>query len=857
MITDPSPSFAFKTDTQLNLANQRSHNMAQLNEWEMPELVGYNRLPPRAALFPYQKISQALKADRDSCPWLQLLNGSWSFQLYESPHHVPKEVLSDSYEDSSWRRMTVPSNWTLENTGDEPIYTNIRMPFNEAPPLVTNNNPTGVYRRSINIDEAWLARRTVIHFAGVESMFYLYVNGVKVGMSKDSRTPSEFDLSSYLRLGENSLAVQVIRWCDGSFIEDQDHWWMAGIYRDVYLYSTDHVYIQDIFAQAYLRDDLNTGDLKILTTINCTDERLDLYQFHVELYDDQGQLIRELEETKPCNARPINKTSPDFRIEKLSNNIFDVSFNIKGVRHWNAEEPTLYTLVASLLDNQGNLVEMTSTRVGFRRFEIKNKELLINGKAVLIKGVNRHEHDQFTGKTISRELMIQDIMLLKQFNFNAVRSAHYPNDNLWYDLCDEYGLYVMEEANIESHDFYDTTCRDPRYSFAFLDRCMRMVHPKKNHACIFQWSLGNETGYGPNHDMMAGYLRGLDPGRLVHYEGAVRQEWGQGATDFTPHKGALVTDTYGPMYPTIEDMLDWVEQVDDPRPYIPCEYSHAMGNSNGSLHEYWQAFKSVHGLQGGFIWDWVDQGLVKYDDEGEAYWAYGGDFGEEIHDFDFCINGLVWPDRTPHPAIYEFKKLVQPIAVEAVDLSQAEFLIRNEQYFSDLSAYEATWSLELDGEVKQSALIDLPKLPPGESMNLSLKNELNSLEAENLASLNFSFRLRQAQTWCEASHEVAWEQFELAFRKKNLKRQLIQSNITFEDSKDELQFKVAEMELRVSKKAQKLSAISYKQKELFDQLPQVNTWRAATDNDGIRAWEGQENKAMCQWIAAGLESPSL
>jgi len=397
--------------SNVGISNSSEKPQLQPNEWEMPELFSYNRLQPRAPLYIYDTLRHALSSERSNSPWFKLLNGQWKFSLFDTPTDVKHNHCSPQLDDSSWRDINVPANWTLEDTGDTPIYTNIRMPFSQAPPLVPQKNPSGLYRRSIFMCPSWLERRTVIHFAGVESMFYLYINGVRVGMSKDSRTPAEFDISQYLHEGENTLAVQVIRWSDGSFIEDQDHWWMAGIYLDVYLYSTDQVYIQDIFAQAVLDENLQSGHLKVLTTLACTDQRLDIYQLQLEVYDSNGVLVAALEEPELCNATAICKTSAEFRKSKLYNNIFDVSLSIPDVEHWNAESPTLYTVVASLRDQSAQLIEMTSTRVGFRRFEIKNKELLINGKAVLIKGVNRHEHDQHTGKTLTRELMIKDINL--------------------------------------------------------------------------------------------------------------------------------------------------------------------------------------------------------------------------------------------------------------------------------------------------------------------------------------------------------------------------------------------------------------------------------------------------------------
>lgn len=820
-------------------------------EWEMPELPGYNRVSPRATLYPFERVEDALTLERAKTPWFSLLNGEWKFSLVDRPESVGKEVLEPDYDDSAWRMITVPANWTLQGTGDKPMYTNAMMPFDHPHPFVPEENPTGVYRTTFSIDDGWKKRRTVIHFAGVESMYYVYVNGEQVGMSKGSRTPAEFDLSEYLVEGENALAVKVIRWSDGSFIEDQDHWWMAGIYRDVYLYSTDDVFIQDLFARGDLDETCTDGQLNIQATIGCVDERLDEYTFEVELYDRDGVKVISLEEPQNCNAIPTGRNVGNYAKEDHSNNIFDLSMDVPSPAKWTAETPNLYTVIAVLRDNNGKVIETTSTRIGFRRIEIKNKELLINGKAVLIKGVNRHDHDGKTGKTVSRETMIKDIKLLKQFNFNAVRTAHYPNDSMWYDLCDEYGIYVMDEANVEAHAFYNSVCRDPRYANAFLDRVMRMVHRDKNHACIYQWSLGNESGYGPNHDIAAGFVRGYDKSRLLHFEGACLEVWHQTLPVYEPGWGAAVNDTFSPMYPRVEHMVRWAKEVDDPRPYIPCEYSHAMGNSNGSLKEYWHAFKTVHGLQGGYIWDWVDQGLTKTDEHGVEYWAYGGDFGEKIHDFDFCINGLVWPDRTPHPALYEFKKLVQPVEVTAVNLATGRIRIHNEHCFADLTPYRAQWELLVDGRVVQAGMVGELTAAAGETQEFGLDIHAPQMRKGQECHLNVRITLKEETPWCDAGHEVAWEQFEMPFAgAEEVQRETFE--VTLEQNESQAIIRAGELELVIDTIAASIDGLNFDGKPLLETQPQLHTWRAGTDNDAIRGWTGQDHKPFYQWKAAGL-----
>jgi beta-galactosidase len=823
----------------------------------MPELTGYNKLSARATLYPYQDRETAITHSREDSQWFSLLNGEWDFSLFPTP-----EAAIQSFENKGtikWRGIPVPSNWTLEDTGDEPIYTNIQMPFLDAHPLVPNENPTGIYKRTINLDRSWLARRTVIHLAGVESMFYLYVNGQQVGMSKDSRTPAEFDLTDIVTEGENEIAVIVIRWTDGSFVEDQDHWWMAGIYRDVFLYSTDTIFIQDLFVRGDLDDEYSDGEVFIRGTIGSVVNEVKECSFELELLDEDGYLVAKMEDPRRCFSIPMKK-DVQAGMKSIDNHIFEDGFSVSAPDKWTAETPNLYTVLATLKDSEGNILEVTSTRIGFRRVELKDREMLINGKPVLMKGVNRHDHDQYTGKTVSREVMIQDIKLLKQFNFNAVRTAHYPNDVLWYELCDEYGLYLIDEANIESHDFYDTVCRDPLYANSFLDRVMRMVHRDKNHASIIQWSLGNESGHGPNHDIAAGFVRGYDSSRLLHYEGAVRDVFGQGAPIFKSGWGERVTDTFCPMYPSVEDMVRWVTEVDDHRPYIPCEYSHAMGNSNGSLKEYWDAFKKYKGLQGGFIWDWVDQGLTKTDEKGREYWAYGGDFGEDIHDFDFCINGMVWPDRTPHPSMYEFKKLVQPISIEILEEDQGKIRITNEQYFTDLSSYAGRWEYLIDGIVEDKGEFQLDKTDVGESNEYKIPIEPLKLHKGQKAHLLIEIYITDDRPWCESGHEIAWEQFEL---KTEFIDPPIENNEFQVFNKESYGIvSVSDIDLDYDHEQANITGVRFEGSPIIKEWAKIHTWRASTDNDAIRGWTGQDWKPFGQWKKAGLcdlklESSSL
>lgn len=815
--------------------------------WIHPENPGANRLPPRAPLIPFPDINRALTHNRTDTPWYRSLCGVWEFSLFVSPN-VAEQALN--HGTVTWSTIPVPANWTLENTGDWPIYTNIKMPFDNPPPLTPKKNPTGLYRTTFHLGKKWADRRTVIHFGGVDGSFILSCNGSDVGYHKDSRLPAEFDLTPFVKKGGNELLVKVIRWSDASHIENQDHWWMAGIHREVYLYSTASEYIQDIFAKPLLDENCLDAELAVDVHIGAGEVSKKLIT-SVRLFDPAGNPVPLKNATQRHQSNPICLTASQPG-DHDSNLRFQ--FPVSAPKQWTPENPALYSLVVTLEDCQSRLLEASACRIGFRRLEIKNRELLLNRQPILIRGVNRHDHDSIAGKVVSRETMLKDIRLLKQFNFNAVRCAHYPNDPHWYDLCDEYGILVMDEANIESHDYYDQLCRDPRYTAAFVDRVQRMVLRDKNHPCIFAWSLGNESGYGPNHDAAAAWIRHIDPNRIVHYEGITREEFGQTEVWFVANRGLIASDLFSPMYPEVEDMIRFVTEVDDPRPYIPCEYSHAMGNSNGSLKEYWNAFKTIHGLQGGFVWDWVDQGLLLHSEKrmkdvawetpenteeafadckrpgGDWFWGFGGDFDEPYHDLNFCINGLVWPDRTPHPAMFELKKLMQPISAEAIDLIAGKVRICNLYDFSGLQHLKARWELLADGEVIEAGELPPLNIAPGASLELRIPFHFSKL-GKNEGHLNLFFQTLKKTNWCEADHTVAWEQFELQPAKKFKSLETRPLTAEFQDGQ---------------------IVVLHNGQPVLAGLT-LNLWRACTDNDGIRGWSGQDKKPIGQWQSAGFQ----
>ena len=839
----------------------------QAKPWETPEFTSMNKLPSRATLHPYANEAQALGYDRVKSPWVFSLNGDWRFELCPCPEKVPAEFAAEGYDDKGWGNIIVPGNWTMQDTGDYPHYTNVRMPWANQPPYVPEKNPTGLYRRVFEVPASWLSRKTTIHFAGVESAFALYVNGVNAGFSKDSRTPAEFDISTLLKKGTNTLAVMVVRWSDATFIEDQDHWFMAGIYRDVYLYSQDKAAsIRDVFAVGTPDDKLKNASLDIKVRVDFGRNPQRGWKIKTRLFKKTGTAVSG---TEGLFEVPF----ADQMGYSNFGHLVSASQKVKSPSLWSAESPSLYTLVVSLVSPDNKVVEVTSCRVGFRKIELRSRQVLINGEAVLFKGVNRHDHDDTFGKAVPEAMMRKDIELMKQFNFNAIRTCHYPNDALFYDLCDEYGMYLVDETNIESHHYGSLPCTDPRWTFALLDRGMRMVERDKNHPCVIFWSLGNESGYGANHDTLAAWIRGYDKSRLVHYEQAANLHHGD-----SKGSGELATDIICPMYASIEAITKWSRESKDHRPLILCEYSHAMGNSNGSLKEYWDAFESCHGLQGGYIWDWVDQGIIQkaggakkpaarigdtagqiaqrqaqcHIPGGEYHWAYGGDFGDEPNEFDFCINGLIWPDRTPHPAMYEFKKLTQPLAVEAADLSNGRFIIVSKQNFTSLSWLSGAWELLCDGEKIASGKLPALNIPPGGRKKTSVKLPAAKMKARAEYHINFRFFAKSATSWCPKGHEVAWEQFQLRKSVRLHRPSGVRGQVSLKETSGAVDISSGRLELHCDREGGE-TRILFDGREIISRGPELQIWRAATDNDGIRKWSGQENKPLGQWTAAGLD----
>ncbi len=690
------------------------------------------------------------------------LDGRWRFQVLRRP----TDTLGPD-----WGEASVPGLWTMADTWDKPHYTNVQMPFPGRPPELPDANPTGVYEREFEIPPGWAGRRIVLQVGAAESVLLVELNGGHVGIGKDSHLASEFDLTSQVLPGSNTLRLTVVKWSDATYVEDQDQWWHGGISRSVFLYATGPTYLADVKAIAGLADDLTTGTLDLSVLVGLPPGPLEPgWMVDVQLEGLDRTLEQPLSSVDP---RALETWTPDnqrlmYRAasgQSLSaddadrwstvhrqmapalDGLASWHLEVPSVEAWSTERPRLYELHVALRAPAGDHVDDTRFRVGFRRVEIRGVDLLINGRRVFIRGVNRHDFDQHTGRVISVDSMRADLVQMKQFGFNAVRTSHYPNDPVFLDLADELGLYVIDEADIESHAFQSTLCDDSRYLDQWVTRISRMAERDKNHPSVILWSLGNESGHGLNHDAAAAWLRGFDPSRPLHYEGAIRYDW---------TSDQAVSDITCPMYPPIAAIVTHATTGLQRHPLIMCEFSHAMGNSNGTLAEYWDAIESTPGLQGGFIWEWWDHGLVQRLPDGTQRWAYGGDFGESPHDGNFVADGMNWPDRRPKPAMWEHKRLAAPVGLHGapVDIRAGRIELENRQDFTDLGWLRATYELAVRGEPTCAGDIELPALGPDERGPVELPGWTAPTGSDE-AWLTVRFRTAEALAWAPAGFEVA------------------------------------------------------------------------------------------------------
>ena len=838
-----------------------------VHDWENHHVLQINREPARAAFTPFH----AQKGDCSIC-----LDGTWKFRWTPVPDERIVEFYQTDFNDKDWVGFPVPANWEVNGYGT-PIYVSAGYPFKIDPPRVMGEpkvdyttykerNPVGQYRRSFQLPAGWEARgQTFLRFEGVMSAFYVWINGERVGYSQGSMEPSEFNITNYLHAGENQIALEVYRYSDGSYLEDQDFWRFGGIHRSIHLLHTPDIRIRDYAVRTLpVSTDYQDFILQI-------DPQFSVYRgmtgkgttLQGVLKDASGREIATLKGDVEDildlehKAGRMNEWYPQRGPRKLGR----MSATIKSPKRWTAETPYLYKLHLTLLTAEGEVIEQVEQSVGFRSVEIRNGQLLVNGASVRFRGVNRHEHDPRTARVMSEERMLQDILLMKQANINAVRTSHYPNVSRWYELCDSLGLYVMDEADIEEHGLRGTLASTPDWHAAFLDRAVRMAERDKNHPSIVMWSMGNESGYGPNFAAISAWLHDFDPTRPVHYEGA------QGAGGEPDPK---TVDVISRFYTRVkqeylnlgiaegedkeraenarwERLLEIAERTNDNRPVMTSEYAHSMGNALGNFKEYWDEIYSNPRMLGGFIWDWVDQGIYKTLPDGRIMVAYGGDFGDKPNLKAFCFNGLLMSDRETTPKYWEVKKVYSPVELR---VESGELRVTNRNHHTDLSQYRCLWTLSIDGKQKDQGEITLPEVAPGESetipLPVSIAGKKASAKATSDLRLTISFILKRDALWAKAGHEVAWEQFCIqegaAFSSKlenrgRLKVRADEEHLSISGSGFSIQW-----EKNVTGS---LTSLTYHGKEMlahpadFPLQPVTQAFRAPTDND----------KSFGNWLA--------
>ncbi|HEY3266564.1 MAG TPA: glycoside hydrolase family 2 TIM barrel-domain containing protein [Armatimonadota bacterium] len=792
---------------------------AEVLEWENPQAVGHNKEAGHCTLIPYADAASALVGTREASPYHLSLNGPWKFRWVGRPADRPVGFQDTAFDVSSWDTIPVPSCMETEGYG-VPIYTNIEYPFPANPPFVDKEyDPIGSYRREFTVPDGWNGRQTFIHFAGVQSFFYLWINGQYVGFSKDSMTPAEFNITKYLKPGKNIIAAEVYRWSDASYLEDQDVWRFSGIYRDVYLYSTPNVQIRDFFALPDLDANYRDASLKVTAKVrNLGDVSTDSRKLSAVLLDADGRQVATAGGTASAVAAG-------------GESAVAMTASVANPRKWSAEDPYLYTLLLTLTDESGKTAEVARCSVGFRKVEIKGGVFLVNGRPVKLRGVNRHEHDPDHGRAVPFARMVQDINWMKRLNVNCVRTCHYPDDVKFIELCDRYGIYVVSEANIESHGMgYDldrTLGNKPEWEIAHVDRGQRMVERDKNHPSIIMWSLGNEAGSGVNFVAEAKAIRALDTSRPIHYE-----------------RMNSVADVDSEMYPHVDRIIAR-GKANDAKPYFMCEYAHAMGNSMGNFQEYQDAIDAYPGLMGGCIWEYIDQGLRRYTDgpatpDGKRpwYWAYGGDFDDKPNDGIFCIKGVIDAERNPYPKAWEVKKVYQPFAVEAEDLAHGKLRVKNKDFFTNLNRYAVTWILFEDGRAIQQGTLPAISAAPGEStvVTVPFQRPVPMPGAEYWVRLGF--HLKGDTIWEKAGYEVGWQQLPLPVSAPARTASLADMpDVSSKETPDGVAVQGRGFKVTFSRKTGAISSLTYGRKKIIEDGgdvangPTLTVLRAFTDND--------------------------
>lgn len=793
-------------------------------DWENPAVFRTNNEPPHATLMPFQDKASSLTFKNENSDFFQSLNGTWKFRYVRNPEQTPKDFPSDSLDEARWNNIEVPGNWQLQGNYDPPVFTNIVHPFKAEPPGVPHDyNPTGLYRRKFTIPENWNGKQVFLHFAGVQSNASVWLNGRKVGYNEDGMTPAEYNITSYLRPGENLLAVQVMNWSDGSWLEDQDYWRLSGIYRDVFLFATPSQHIRDYHVITDLDGQYKDASLNLKVSVkNYSRSSAKNLGVKVSLSDAGGKPV--FEKTLKTNA-PAGRES-----------VLKLEQKIAEPLKWTAETPNLYTLTMELLGPSGEVLEAIASRIGFREVEIRNGQLLFNGKAIDIKGTNRHEFEMHRGRAVTRESMVRDIILMKRLNINAVRTSHYPNHTDWYSLCDEYGLYVMDEANIESHELWAIRrwyiAEKPEWKAAWVDRGVSMTHRDKNHVSIFSWSMGNETGWGANFDAMYKAIRTIDPTRPIHYESK------------TPAYANVLSryDIISTMYPSLDDIVKLMNG-DPTRPVIICEYAHTMGNSLGNFNKYWDLFYKYPRLQGGFNWDWVDQGLRSKDYAGREYWNI-----VNYIDGANANDGLISPDRTPQPETHEFRKIIQNIHARDIEKGSGRILIKNLFFFSTLENVSMEWEVIRNGKRVQFGLMNNLVVGPRDSAEITLPLDREAMNVDGEYYLNLAFRTKTDLPYADKGFEIASEQLLLKPAKVVSAEKSREGMPLMFTEGEIITITGGDIDIKVDRKTGYIRSYLFRGSEIIADPLEPCFWRVPTDND-----EGGGNRGFAErWRKAGL-----
>ncbi len=798
--------------------------------WTDPAVVGWRRELPYVPLLPFPNRDAAAADLSGSRLNVRRLDGVWAFHYATRPDQIPAGAHDPSLPDDGWDRLPVPGCWQMQGYG-LPNYVNVKYPFPVDPPHVPDSNPVGLYRHHVELPAAWSGRRAFLTFDGVCSAFRVWVNGAPAGASTGSHNPAEFDVTDLFTPGDNLISVEVRQWSASSYLEDQDMWRLNGIFRGVWLHAADPVHLRDVHLTTTFDDDTMTdASLHVRAWLrNLGEDVAPGAELRAELIGPDGQTITTV-------GIGYSGTIAAGDEQEIGTDIA-----VSAPALWTAETPSLYTLLLSYVAANGNVQAVYRQPVGFRTVEIRDRQLWVNGVPVKLQGVNRHDFHPDYGYAVPHEAMVRDIELMKRHNVNTVRTSHYPNDSAFYDLCDQYGLYVIDETDLETHGFglvgdWSQLANDPDWRPAFLDRAERLVGRDRNHPSVIIWSLGNESGYGDNHDAMAELIRAADPTRPTHYEGAVN----------VPERSPVATDLHSTMYPSVADIIREGEREDDPRPYFMCEYAHAMGQGPGNLREYWEAIRSHDRLIGGCVWEWADHGIRQETLDGREWFAYGGDFDEPVHDGSFCIDGLVFPDRQPHSGLIELATVYQPVVAEAVDLAAGTVRVTNRHAFLGLDHLSLLWTLRTNGRFSGQGTIAQLDVPAGTARDLTIPYTVPSDRAGEETHLELSFRLREATRWAPASHVIATSQLALTPDARATPPVVASATgpVVVADALGAIVVSASGSTILFDRATGIIAGWQWSGRDLLVTGPRLNVWRAPTDNDRY-IWD--------EWRRLGLD----